>query len=318
MRIAIVGPGALGLFLAGRLSRLIAKKSVSGEKEQSDSVCLLDYNKERAAELREKGIWLEQSQWSGRVWLEVSAEPKSLGIFDIVFLCVKVPAVEAALEHFSVLVGPDTLVVGMQNGIKHPELIANAGGIAALGVTSEGVTLLAPGRVAHRGRGLTRLGLLGKESSRSVKRLNELAVMLNGADLITEVVDSVVHYLWAKLLVNVGINALTAIHDIPNGELLKSEHLTRKMELAVREATRVAFAYSVPVVGDPVADVVAVCRSTADNISSMLQDVRKSRFTEIDAINGAIVQAGKKLSIPTPVNDELTASVKALEKSYHT
>ena len=317
MRIAIVGPGALGLFLTARLSRLIAQKPVSEEREESDSVCLLDYNNERAAELLEKGVWLEQSQWSGCVWPEVSVDPQSLGIFDIVILCVKVPALAGALERYSPLVGPDTIVIGMQNGIKHPELIARAGGVAALGVTSEGVTLLAPGRVAHRGRGLTRLGLLGKENNGAVKRLNELAVMLNGADLNTEIVDSVVHYLWAKLLINVGINALTAIHDIPNGELLKLEELTHKMELAVREAARVASACSIPVVGDPVADVVAVCHSTADNISSMLQDVRNGRLTEIDAINGAIVQAGKKMSIPTPVNDELTASVKALEQKYH-
>jgi len=316
MRIAIVGPGALGLFLAARLSRLIIQKPVQEEHGPADTVGLLDYNRERAAQLRETGVWLEDESGSFRVPINAEVDPQSMGIRDVVFLCVKVPALSTALDRLSPLLGPETLLVGMQNGIGHPELIARASGVAALGVTSEGVTLLSPGRVAHRGRGVTRLGLLASSNPAATRKIVDLAVMLNKADIRTEVVDSVPQYLWAKLLINVGINALTAIYDLPNGAILQSPELSAKMEQAVREAAEVARALCIPLETDPVAATMEVCRATASNISSMLQDVRKGRPTEIDAINGAVVREGQRLSIPTPVNSELTEAVKALERSY--
>ncbi|MGW8287867.1 MAG: ketopantoate reductase family protein, partial [Desulfobulbales bacterium] len=121
---------------------------------------------------------------------------------------------------------------------------------------------------------------------------------------------------WSKLLVNAGINALTAIHHCPNGKLLESEDTKDMLIAAVREGETVARRLNVALIDDPLAMTLDVCRKTAQNISSMLQDVNNKRFTEIDSINGVIVTAGKKLGITTPVNAELVQKVKEIEQKY--
>ena len=131
-----------------------------------------------------------------------------------------------------------------------------------------------------------------------------------------EVTDSPLKYVWAKLFINVGINALTAIHGCRNGELLDKPEIKVTMEKAVREAEQVARKKGIQIDADPVVAMFSVCRTTAENTSSMLQDVQKRRLTEIDAINGAIVAEGEALGIPTPVNIELVRRVKELESSY--
>jgi 2-dehydropantoate 2-reductase len=109
---------------------------------------------------------------------------------------------------------------------------------------------------------------------------------------------------------------LTALHDCPNGQLYDLPTLRKQLEQAVREAATVARAKGIDVGGDPVADVLAVCLATKDNISSMLQDIRHRRPTEIDAINGALVADAHDLGLAVPVNEELIRAVKRKEQEY--
>jgi 2-dehydropantoate 2-reductase len=142
------------------------------------------------------------------------------------------------------------------------------------------------------------------------------AAAFNAAGLASEVVPDIRIPLWQKLLVNVGINALTAIYNCPNGGLLELPDARERLVAAVEEGALVAAAEGVILPGDPVAVALEVCRTTATNISSMLQDVRRRRLTEIGAINGAIVAMGERHAIPTPVNRELTAAIRALEQGF--
>jgi 2-dehydropantoate 2-reductase len=140
--------------------------------------------------------------------------------------------------------------------------------------------------------------------------------LLNNGGIETVIVDNIMDYIWSKLLVNAGINALTAIHRCPNGKLLESAATKDMLTAAVREGETIAKRLNVELIDDPLAMTLDVCRKTAQNISSMLQDVNNKRFTEIDSINGAIVTAGKKLGLPTPVNAELVEKVKEIEQNY--
>ncbi|MDP3804499.1 MAG: ketopantoate reductase C-terminal domain-containing protein, partial [Candidatus Omnitrophota bacterium] len=126
--------------------------------------------------------------------------------------------------------------------------------------------------------------------------------------------DSVI---WSKLIINVGINALTAITRLNNGRLIEYEESRSLLRSAVQEATkivkrkRIKLAYD-----DPIQKVESVCKGTAQNVSSMLQDVLNKRRTEIEFINGAIIRQGKALGIPTPVNEVLANLVRTIETSY--
>ncbi len=122
--------------------------------------------------------------------------------------------------------------------------------------------------------------------------------------------------IWSKLVINVGINALTALTCQTNGRLLDSEETRSLMGELVDEAVAVARARGIRLTyDDPLATVLDVARKTGANRSSMLQDFDRKRASEIDFMNGAIVREAAKLGIPVPVNATITRLIKALEKA---
>ena len=206
----------------------------------------------------------------------------------------------------------------MQNGIGHLELLKDKQKPPSIviGVTAQGANLVAPGHVRHAGDGLTRVGFLKSVSFSKSLLLAKMCNMLNYGGIETVIVDNIMDYVWSKLLINAGINALTAIHRYPNGKLLESADIKDRLTDAVSEGAAVARTLGINLIGDPLAMTLAVCSKTAQNLSSMLQDVNNGRPTEIDSINGAIAAAGRKLDIPTPVNDALVHEIKEIEQSY--
>jgi 2-dehydropantoate 2-reductase len=120
--------------------------------------------------------------------------------------------------------------------------------------------------------------------------------------------------IWGKLVINAAINPLTALLRIPNGELLNRPNARALMAAAAREAAAVAGASQISLpYPDPVSAVEDVARRTAGNLSSMLQDVQRGTPTEIDAICGAIVKAGARVKVPTPVIRTMWLLVRAIE-----
>jgi 2-dehydropantoate 2-reductase len=121
--------------------------------------------------------------------------------------------------------------------------------------------------------------------------------------------------LWNKLIVNVGLNALTALLRVPNGVVASVPAVRELAAQLVAEAAAVAAARGTPVAGDPLAQVLAVAEATAANRSSMLQDVLRGSPTEIHTINGAVVREGERLGIATPVNRMVLELVQAVEET---
>jgi 2-dehydropantoate 2-reductase len=147
--------------------------------------------------------------------------------------------------------------------------------------------------------------------------VEEVVSAFNRAGFKTRSEENVHDLIWGKLIINVGINALTAITGLKNGRLPQLEGTRLIMEEAVKEAVSVARAKEIQIpYPDPLGRVIEVCQATAGNIASMLQDVLKEKLTEVDAINGAIVREGDKLGIPTPVNLTLTSLVQAIQETY--
>ena len=309
MHIVLVGPGALGCLLASRL-RL-------GDRDCRHRFTLLDHNAERARMLRRQGIRYVHQDETREVHLEVSSSPTETGPADAVILCVKSYDVARCIGFCAPMLRPETLLVFMQNGVAHLDVpIPPAHGTAAYGTTTEGANIAGPGQVNHAGRGLTQFGFLKPVDERAQHTLAGLAQLFNDSELKARIVDDILSRLWTKLMVNTGINGLTAIFGCANGDLLTLPQAYDRMGKLVREAMDVAAAAQIEVPLDSLAITRDVCLKTAGNISSMLQDVRGGRRTEIDAINGAVVAAGKKYRIRTEENTRLVAEVKALERSY--
>lgn len=314
MKVLIIGPGALGCLLAAKLSR-------------ENEVWLLDHDSTRAARLEGSGIVLEEGGRVSRHSIRATAEAGRVGPVELALLCVKSLKVEEALTAAQPLLPETKLLLAMQNGISHLEKLPGLCREVCWGVgtTAQGATLLGPGQVQHRGSGFTWIGpppsgfqeTAGGRAFPGREALALAAATLSAAGIPTEVVADILPRLWHKLLINVGINALTALKDCPNGALLDDPQAAGLMAAAVGEGALVAEKLGIKLEMEPLAAVRAVCRATAANISSMLQDVRARKPTEIEAINGAVVRAAGSLGIPVPVNEELVRRIRELERNYH-
>ena len=307
MKIAVVGPGALGCLMAAYLSN-------------KNETWLLDHDRNRAALLDRQGVILEMNKLVVKRPVRATSNPEAIGTADLILLCVKSYSIEKAILSTIPLAGIDSLVISLQNGIGHlpllPGLLRDTRW--GLGVTSHGATLAEPGHVLHRGKGLTRIGFLDKNEFAEKKDLmSRAASAFTEANIETETVPDILNHIWAKLMVNIGINALTAIYNCPNGALLESPEISVLMDRAVREGIIVAEQKGITFEQDPLATTRKVCGDTAANISSMLQDVRAGRKTEINSINGALVETAEKMGIAVPVNVDLVRKVKEIEANYN-
>jgi 2-dehydropantoate 2-reductase len=295
----------------------MAAKLAEAAVKTGDSLWILDHDPDRADHIHKQGIIYEKFDVRKQYPVNASADPAAVDRIDVLFLCVKSYDLKSALELWQPLLVSGTIIVFMQNGIAHLEFRDRVGtAIPAYGCTSEGATYLGAGHTRHAGNGSTFLGFLEESDSAAEELLGQTASTLENGGLTVSVSDTILSRLWAKLFVNVGINALTAIHDCLNGDLLSLSGVEAEMKAAVLEAEQVAAAKGIRVEKDPFRTTVEVCRATAVNISSMRQDVLKKRRTEIDAINGAVVKEAAKFRIPTPVNASLVERIKEMEKGY--
>ena len=302
MKIAIIGAGAMGSLFGGRLA-------LAGE-----DVWLLDVWEEHVRTIRDKGLMIATVANDLVAQPRATTKPEDIGLADLVIIFVKSSATRAAAQTAAGLLGPQTAVLTLQNGYGNAETIAEVVGAERViaGTTAQGATLLGPGRIMHGGSGDTHIGELGGGKT---DRLEEVAACLTRAGIQTIADDNVAALIWGKLVVNVGINALTAITGLKNGELADHEETRQVLAMAVEEAVRVADAAGIRLPYDnAVEKVLAVAVATAQNRSSMLQDLSGGRLTEIDAINGALVREGERVGVATPVNSVLTLLIKALEK----
>ncbi|MCM8782547.1 MAG: 2-dehydropantoate 2-reductase [Candidatus Omnitrophica bacterium] len=304
VRIAVVGPGAMGCLLAAFLAKA------------KEEVCLIDHNSERVKNINEDGIKIEGISGEFTIKVKATAEPKEIGICQLVVICVKSYDTEEAIKSVKELIGENTQVLTLQNGIGNVQILNDIVGEDKVigGVTSHGATVLGPGHIRHAGKGET---IIGKANGKVLGPIREVVNVLNTAGFETKVSKDINGLIWSKLIINVGINALTAATRLNNGRLIEYDGTKEIMRAAVQEAVKVAKRKRIKLVyDDPIQKVEGVAKATAGNISSMLQDVLKKRRTEIDFINGAIVRQGKALNMPTPVNETLTNLIKTIESSY--
>lgn len=234
---------------------------------------------------------------------------------DLVLICVKSYKTKEACQTIKPRLTPETVVVSLQNGVGNIEILEEIFGRERVlgGVTAEGATLLGIGMIRHAGQGETIIGPKGSPHS-PVKKIIDA---FNRAGFKTRSVDNVSDLIWGKLIINVGINALTAITRLKNGRLPQLSGTRLIMEEAIKEAVAVVAAKNIQLpYPDPLGRVMEVCEATAGNMASMLQDVLKERMTEIDFINGAIVREGRSRGIPTPVNLTLTSLVQTIQETY--
>jgi 2-dehydropantoate 2-reductase len=300
MNVAVLGAGAMGSLFGGLLA------------EAGTPVTLVGRSGEHVSAVAERGLRIEATDGEVRtVEVDATTDPAAVADADLVVVFVKSYDTESAMAGVADHLG-DADVLTLQNGLGNAETVAEyvPRERVLAGTTTHGAVREEPGVVRHAGVGDTRLGRYFEPTD---DRAREVADLLSAAGVETEVVEHVRDVVWEKVLVNVGVNAATALAGVQNGVIAEARPGHRLVERAVGEAVRVAAAEGRTVPEDVVERVLAVARDTADNESSMRQDVEAGRRTEIDALNGAVVARAERHDLPAPVNRTLADLVRLAE-----
>ncbi len=309
MKIGVLGAGALGCAIGGVLT------------EAGHEVWLINRNAAPVEAMTQRGLMLRTDGVDRTV--RVRAVTSAVGVdsasrpADLLIVLVKSFHTEDAMRSAVSLVGPQTTVLSLQNGLGHEDVLAEMVGRDKLlaGKTYVGGTQLAPGHVIAGTR--QKLTVIGELDGAVSARAKAIAAVFNAAGLDTTVSDNILGTIWDKLLVNVATGALSGITRLPYGELYQVPELEACAVAAVTEAMAVARACGVRLsITNPVdAWHMAGAGLPFEFKPSMLQSLEKGSITEIDYINGAVVQQGARHGIPTPVNQTLVAAIKGIERS---
>ncbi len=303
--VVIVGPGAMGCLYAGLLSRM-----------PHLDVVLLDYRADRAELINEQGVIIEAPTDTYTVSVPCTANTQELSTADLVIIFTKAYDTTIAAEHCAPVVDPGTAVLTLQNGLGNYQVLQQhlAAQQVLAGTTSTGATLLEAGRVRQTGLGQI---VLGSPTGNQV--LADSAVkLLKSAGIEVELTADVDALLWRKVLINCAINPLTALTRRRNGELLEIAALRDLAGQVAEEVYHVGQAVGIDWGEfDARREVEKVCRATAANQSSMLQDILAGRRTEIDHITGAVAEAAARYGAAAPLCQCLTVLIEGLTNAEY-
>lgn len=305
MRIAVIGAGALGTLLGGLLAR------------DGNDVWLVHHREEYVREVERSGVRIEGNAIPDApltVDVPATTDAEQVGEVDLGLVLVRSHLTRTALAEHEGCIGPETRLLTLQNGLRNLEVLVEVVGErrAFGGVTFVGSELERPGTVRNTNVGPTTLG--GDDRTFS----DHIGGVFRSADLPdVSVVDDPEPYIWDKQLVSLAFKPVASLTRLPNGRIVDDQDLVRIMEQLVGEARAVADARRIPRLTDNVIDrVIEIGRNNPDHRSSMLQDVRANRKTEIDEINGAIADYADAEGIKAPYNRMVTTLVRGLERGY--
>lgn len=302
MKIVIVGCGAMGCVYAAMFA------------EAGHEVWAVDANAEHVAAINENGLRVEGASGDRTVTVHATTTAADAGTADLLVLATKAMHVATAAEAAKPAVGPDTIVLSIQNGMGGPETAAEvlgAGRVAVGVVGGFGASMKGPGHAHHNGMELVRLGEM---SGPVTPRVEKAAELWQGAGFTVKTYDDLDTLRWEKLICNATFSATCGMTKWTIGEVMAEPHAARVAEAIATEADAVARARGVKLGFD---DVVAYVRDFAAAIPnsrpSLLQDLEAGRPCEIDYINGSVVRLGADAGVPTPVNSTLVDLITATE-----
>ncbi len=306
MKITIAGSGAMGCRFGGALFAA------------GHDVVLLDGWPEHVAAINSGGLRIEDSRGSTVLRVPAAAFPAAPAPADLLIVFAKATATAAAAAAAAGAIGPDTLVLTLQNGLGNIEVLRTCvpGSRLLAGTTTLGTELLGPGHIRALGSGETVLGALGPDSSGYAERT---AATLSCAGLPTRAAPDVLGVIWAKVAFNCVMNTLCAIASIPVSALARYDGFDALAGSILREVAAVASAEGVAV---DTAAALALMRAqfdpaaSGDHLASTLQDLMNGRPTEIAHLNGAIASRALAHGIDAPLNALVTQLIGLLEATW--
>ena len=265
--------------------------------------------------IRARGLRLEGASGDRTVKISATTDTREAGTCDLVILATKAMHVAQAAESVKPLLGKETPVLSIQNGLGGPDTAASILGRerVMVGVVGGfGASMRGPGHAHHNGWELVRLGEFGGPIT---PRLKQVETLWSGAGFRVKVFDDIDQLVWEKLICNCAYSGPCGISDRTTGEVMEDPDLAAVSAACATEAYAVARAKGVKLgFTDPVAYVRDFGSKIPHARPSVLLDLMAGRKSEIDVINGSIARVGKELGVAAPVNSAITGLVRAKER----
>lgn len=300
MKIAVIGPGAMGMLFGSYLS-------------QKHDVTLVGTNPAKMQTITESGVTIREMDGSERTYHpRATADAAALSPVDLVIVQVKASASEAALTKNQNLIGPETILMTLQNGMGHDALLSRFAvrGQIVIGTTQQGSYKLGEASVCHSGLGKTFLGAVTGDSA----RFAALAGAFADCGFPCEVCAQVQGMIRDKLMINASSSVLSGILQVAQGYVEQDPHAWALAEKLIRELCAAATAEGYPFDADEqIARIRLHLQKAPDGFTSIYADLKAGRRTEVDVINGAVVAAGRRHNIPVPTHEFVVELVHAME-----
>ncbi|WP_425102392.1 ketopantoate reductase family protein [Tropicibacter sp. S64] len=305
MDIAVLGAGALGSAIGGRLA------------QSGHAVTLINRNADHVDRMTHAGLMLDEGGRRDVVRVHARQTPDGATPVDLLIVLVKSYHTEEAIRSAQDLIGPGTTVLSLQNGLGQEDILIGVVGSERViaGKTYVGGVMTAPGVISAGTAG--KETIIGELSGALTPRVQAITQAFDAAGLRCIASPNIRGAMWDKLLVNVATGALAAITRLNYGNLYDIPEIAETAIAAVAEAMQVAAALDIELTTTHPGQAwdKAALGLGFEFKTSMLQSLEKGAPTEIDFVNGAVARLGREMAVPTPVNDTLVACIKGVERA---
>jgi len=301
----VLGAGAVGCYFGGMLAR--ANQDVT-------FIARL----ERAKALNEYGLEMDCKAFHETVKVKASADLALLRDADLVLLCVKSLDTEQTLLEIKSILPNTAVLLSLQNGVANIEIASRTIGhriYAAVVYVAAG--MIGQRTMKHHGRGELLIGSLGNITADDQENLEGIRHLFEAANVPCLITSQIKRDMWLKFLVNCSFNAISGIGQIPYGEMVKSPEIVQLIKEITKEFLAVAALEDVKIsLLEALSANDSIATTMVTQVSSTAQDLSRGKKTEIDFLNGYIVELGRRHGIATPYNESVHALVKMLESRY--
>ncbi len=303
MKICVIGCGAVGSLFAAHLAK-------AGEAE----VWAYDVWKEHTDAIRASGLRLSgAADFTAR--LDATSDPKNLPRCDYGIVATKAIHTRAAIAQVAHIFDENSAVCSVQNGVGNEEIIAEHVKRVIRGTTFPAGHPIAPGHIGYDIKGDTWIGPF-EPSNTPMAKVEDLAGLISRAGMNTIALKDARGAQWTKLIFNASTNPVGALTLLHHGAATRFAPTGQLFNDLITEGETVAKKLGIELHGDPRTLVQKGANAPGKHRASMLQDILAKRQTEVDFMNGAIVQWGEKIGVPTPLNRAMWALIKGLEHSW--
>ena len=303
MKICILGCGAVGSIFGAHLARLNDVEAYA-----------LDVWEAHVRAINERGLRLSGAA-DFTVQLKASSRPEDVPRCDLGIVATKSIHTRAAITAAKRIFDEQSAVCSVQNGVGNEEILAEHVHYVIRGTTFPAGHVLEPGHVSFDIAGDTWIGPF-EPTNTPMSKVTELAEILTRAGMNTVALEDARGAQWTKLVFNAATNAVGALTRLQHGAATRFPSTGELFNALIEEGEAVARAHGIQLHGDPRALVEKGARAPGKHKASMLQDVEAGRQTEVDFLNGAIVEWGARAGVAAPLNRALWALVKGLEHSW--